>query len=57
MENIVRREELKSFIEASVDESVNKAFKKYGRTSRVPRVRIRSVLMVILLAIGIGGTA
>ena len=36
-ENEIQEQELKSIIEQSVDESVNRAFKKYGRFARFPR--------------------
>ena len=52
----IRDRELKYLIEDSVDESVERAFRKYGRTGRGHRITFSSVLSVfLLLVIAVGG--
>ena len=52
----IRDRELKYLIEDSVDESVERAFRKYGRTGRGPRITFSGVLSVfLLLVIAAGG--
>ena len=52
MENTeIRDRELKYLIEDSVDESVERAFRKYGRTGRGPRITFSGVLSVFLLLV------
>ena len=55
-ENEIQEQELRSMIEESVDESVNRAFKKYGRFARFPRFSLRGLvsLVVILVLIAVG---
>ena len=48
-ENEIQEQELKSIIEQSVDESVNRAFKKYGRFARFPRFSLRGIISLIVL--------
>ena len=55
--NEIKDQELKETIEQSVDESVERAFKKYGRTSRFLVFRLRSILslaVVLALVVGVG---
>lgn len=49
-------EELQNIIEKSVDQSVDRAFKKYGKISRRPRFSLRGLisLLVLLALIGTG---
>lgn len=50
MSQNIKNEEIRAMIEESVDESVKQAFKKYGRTFRFPRPRIRSVVSIVVVA-------
>lgn len=53
--NEIKDQELKELIEQSVDESVERAFKKYGRTSKFPVFRLRSIIsLVVVLALIVG---
>lgn len=55
VENEVREEQrLKSIIEESVDESVARAFKKYGKRSRFLSIRGLAALVLILALICVG---
>lgn len=48
-ENEIQEQELRNMIEQSVDESVNRAFKKYGRFARLPRFSLRGIVSLIVL--------
>lgn len=48
-ENEIQEQELRNMIEQSVDESVNRAFKKYGRFARLPRFSLRGLVSLIVL--------
>lgn len=55
-ENEIKEQELKSIIEQSVDESVNRAFKKYGKFSRFPGFSLRGLIsMLVMVAVVVVG--
>ena len=45
--NGTQEQELKKIIEESIDQSVDRAFKKYGKASRIPRFSLRRVISLL----------
>lgn len=55
-ENEIQEQELRNMIEQSVDESVNRAFKKYCRFARLPRFSLRGIVsLIVLVALIVAG--
>lgn len=57
MENDIRNEEIKNIIEKSVDKSVNRAFRKYDRTTWIFHTGISSIAVILVLVIALSGSA
>ncbi len=53
-ENELQKQEIKEFIEKTVDESVDKAFKKYGKRSGFSLFSLRKLISLFILAALIG---
>lgn len=51
----IRDRELKYLIEDSVDESVERAFRRYGRAARGPRITFGGILSIFLLLVIVAG--
>ena len=53
MESNIEEEKLRGIIEESVDESVKQAFKKYGRTMRMPHLKFTKMIFIMVVAMGV----